>query len=68
LRAAGGVARFPAPWSPWANWVCVAFNAWVMFVLVAWAGMWKSALALAVWLAVLVLAWGWLRRRTERKT
>ncbi|MDR3228448.1 MAG: amino acid permease [Puniceicoccales bacterium] len=63
LRATGATAQFPAPWSPWANWVCVAFNAWVLFVLVVWAGKWKSALALVVWLALLIAAWAWRRQR-----
>jgi len=62
MRTAGTTTRFPSPLAPFSNYACIAFNAGILLVMIFWADMWKSAAALALWLALLTAAWALLGR------
>jgi len=52
-RQAGRASHFPALWSPVANWLCLAFVAMILVLMLRIPGIAVSVYAIPVWLAFL---------------
>lgn len=58
-----GALHFPAPWFPWANWICVAFLVLLVALMTRLDTTRPAVYVLPVWIAVLYAGYRWRRRR-----
>ncbi|KTT55549.1 aromatic amino acid transporter [Pseudomonas oryzihabitans] len=56
-RQAGRTSHFPAFWSPFANWLCLAFVGMILVLMLRIPGIAVSVYAIPVWLAFLFLCY-----------
>ena len=53
MERAGRAPAFKSWGAPVTNWVCLAFVAFILFVMAAWFGMWKPVAAIPAWVLIL---------------
>ncbi|NLY59573.1 MAG: aromatic amino acid transporter AroP, partial [Gammaproteobacteria bacterium] len=64
MQQQGVVPSFKALWSPFGNWLCLAFVGFILVVLSLDSGTRMSVFALPVWVAVIGLCY-LIRRRVS---